>query len=105
MKKPKISLTSDCLKDMKREFNAGLLLKSDIERAQTWVNTVKEDGLLKVQRSAIWRDHTLSEKGKWKDYRSVKLSSRGRLIYKHSKEKGLEIVKVEKITGVHNYDN
>jgi toxin HigB-1 len=80
-----------------------LLKKTPIEvikRLQRWIKYVETIGLLETRKIPGLHDEPLL--GKWKGFRSVRLGKKWRVIYKHNKEKGINIALIEEVTP-HDY--
>ena len=71
-----------------------------IRRLQRWVNYVETVGLLETRKIPGLHGEPL--KGKWKGFRSIRLSKGWRAIYKHKKDGSIHIAIVEDISN-HEY--
>src|SRR4051812_28244748 len=65
---------------------------------QEWVSSIETDGLMKTRQTGGKGLHDEALSGKWKEYRSVRLSKSYRAIYIISKNGVASVVAVEEIS-------
>lgn len=75
------------------------LTKADEEIIAAWIRQISLHGPESIRADQKWADHDLEED--WLGYRSSSFSVRGRIIYRV--EEKVVIIKVARITDVHDY--
>lgn len=94
-----VDMTDEAKAQLELDIRRRLITSESAAVLKEWITEVETAGLEYAQANPTWRDHALT--GKWRGYRSVTFSYRGRVIYKV--EDGKLIVMVVRVTTTHNY--
>ena len=100
MKKWVVELTPDAEKQLRADFDCGLIDQTDVKLIRRWIADIEEMGLEFTQHKIDWRDHELD--GKWKGHRAISFSYSGRVIYRVENDQ--VVVKVVRVTASHDYE-